>query len=150
MRPIHSLPILLTTLAASLFSAGCADQPNAVFQEPVNFNSTPAKAIVSLDGNAIGPTPTQAVLSREHDTHITIAKPGFVTADLYVHGTGGHLQPNPVSVALKTELLPEKPGPNPAAELAACLENLKKYVAIGTISADDEPYVEQQIRAFYK
>jgi hypothetical protein len=147
-RPRFS--VLLMGLSLSFLAAGCADQPNAVFEEPVAFNSTPDKAVVSLDGTVIGPTPTQAVLSREHDTHITMTKPGFITADLYVHGISGHLEPNPVNVALKTELLPDKPGPNPATEMATCLENLKKYVASGTISAEDEPYVEQQIRDFYK
>jgi hypothetical protein len=144
------LPVLLFGIAATLLSTGCADQPNAVFEESVQFISTPANAAVSIDGTNIGNTPAQAVLSKQNDAHIVIAKPGFVSADLYVHGVDGHVQPNPVNVALKCDLLPDKPGPNPSAELAACLENLKKYVAIGTISADDEPYVEQQIRNFYK
>jgi len=143
-------PALLLALAAGIFASGCADQPNAVFEEPVTFTSSPSKATVSIDGSNIGTTPTQAVLSKEHDTHIVIAKPGFVSADLYVHGVDGHLQPNPVNVALKTDLLPEKPGANPQAEMATCLENLKKYVAIGTVAPEDEAYVEQQIRDFYK
>jgi len=143
-------PELLLALSFALFATGCADQPNAVFEEAVQFNSTPANATISIDGSNIGSTPTQAVLSKQSDTHIIIAKPGFVSADFYEHGVDGHVQPNPVNVALKTDLLPDKPGPNPAAEMATCLDNLKKYVAIGTISADDEPYVEKQIRDFYK
>jgi hypothetical protein len=159
MRQTHSIFSVVTFsrlsavafgLASALLSAGCADQPNAVFEEPVQFNSTPANATVSIDGSSIGTTPASAVLGKQDDTHIVIAKPGFVSADFYEHGVNGHVLPNPVNVALKTDLLPDKPGPNPTAEMAACLENLKKYVAIGTISAEDEPYVEQQIRDFYK
>jgi len=143
-------PVLFFALSSALLAAGCADQPNAIFEEPVQFNSTPANATVSVDGSSIGTTPTTAVLGKQNDTHIIIAKPGFVAADFYEHGVNGHVQPNPVNVALKTDLLPDKPGANPAAEMAACLDNLKKYVATGTISPDDAPYVEQQIRAFYK
>ncbi len=143
-------PALLLALLTALFVTGCADQPNAVFEETVTFNSTPAKATVSIDGTAIGTTPTQAVMAKQNDVHIIIAKPGFVSSDLYVHGVDGHLQPNPVEVALKTDLLPDKPGANPQAEMATCLENLKKYVAIGTVAPEDEAYVEQQIRNFYK
>jgi hypothetical protein len=157
MRLTHHLPSVpprlsfpLLALAAALLAGGCADQPNAAFEEPVQFNSTPANATVSIDGTVIGPTPTQAVLGKQADTHIVIAKPGFVSADLYVHGVDGHLQPNPVTVVLRTDLLPDKPGPNPSAEMATCLENLKKYVAIGTVTPEDEPLVEQQIRDFYK
>jgi hypothetical protein len=147
---LPKLAVLLLALFAAVSGSGCADQPNAVFEEPVAFTSTPSKATVSIDGTNVGLTPAQAVLAKEHDTHVVIAKPGFVSADLYVHGVDGHLQPNPVNVALKTDLLPDKPGANPQAELATCLENLKKYVAIGTVAPEDEPYVEQQIRDFYK
>jgi hypothetical protein len=84
------------------------------------------------------------------DTHVSITKAGFAAQDVLVRATGGGLTPNPVDVTLRTELLPEKAGADKAAEMDACLANLRKYIAAGTIDPEDAAYAEAQIRAFYK
>ncbi len=143
----------LTALLAlgSLLLAGCADPPHVDDEEAVQINSTPAGAQISLDNSPLSTkTPMEMSLPKLVDSHLVISKPGFTPVDVYVHNVGGSLTPNPVEVVLRTELLPDKPGPDKAAELAACLENLQKYVAAGTISAEDAPLAEKQIRDFYK
>jgi hypothetical protein len=138
-------------LAAMLLLAnGCSDGPNSDLEETVRIISAPPNAKVTIDGVDSGTTPIPAVLGKDRETHVVISKSGFVSADLYVHVQGSHLAPNPVDVKLRCELLPDKPGPDRAAELAACLDNLKKYVAIGNIAPEDEAYAEAQIREFYK
>ncbi len=153
--PTASAPCL--RLLAALLSlgvvlaAGCASPPNSDVEEAIDFTSTPTNASVSLDGVMLPQkTPIRATLPKLTETHVVITKTGFKPADVYVHVVDGSLAPNPVSVQLRTELLPDKPGPNPQAELQTCLDNLKKYVAAGTIAPEDEAYVEAQIRAFYK
>ncbi len=143
---------LLAGLAAAgmLLAAGCADGPNAAFQQSVDIDSTPGHATVTINKTVVGQTPMTIMLPRQLETHLVIAKPGFISADVYVHEQAGELIPNPVSVELRTELLPEKRGANPPAELAACLENLRKYIAAGTIAPEDQAYAEKQIRDFYK
>lgn len=144
---------LLIGLTASgvLLTAGCADGPHADVQQAVEIDSTPGHADIFIDKAPLHmTTPATVMLQRQYDTHLVITKPGFVPADVYVHEQAGELIPNPVNVELRTELLPDKRGPNPPAEMAACLENLRKYIAAGTISPDDEAYVEKQIRDFYK
>jgi len=140
----------LLTAGALLLGAGCSGLTNANREESVSFTSTPANATVSIDGKSIGQTPFQAVLGKGYDIHLVIRKPGFAPADLFVHTQNGQLIPNPVDVKLRLEMLPEKPGANPQAELATCLDNLKKLVAIGTIAPEDAVEAEAQIRAFYK
>lgn len=140
----------LLAAGALLLGAACSDGPNSDFEETVQINSAPANAKVMIDGVDLGVTPIPAVLGKDRETHVVISKPGFAPADIYVHVQGSHLAPNPVDVKLRCELLPEKPGPDRAAELATCLENLKKYVAIGNIAPEDEAYAEAQIRDFYK
>jgi len=145
-RPFVGLWVVMATAA---LLAGCADEPNAVFEETIQFNSTPSKAKVTIDGTEIGQTPIPAVLAKECETHVVISKPGFIPIDIYEHIRDGHLAPNPVNAKLRSELLPNARGADPQAELARCLENLKRYVAIGTIAPEDEAYVENQIREFY-
>jgi hypothetical protein len=140
----------LLAVSALVLVAGCNNPPNSDFEETVSFNSTPANAKLSIDGVDIGTTPKQAVLGKDAATHIVISKPGFAPADIYVHIQGSHLAPNPVDVVLRCDLLPDKPGPDRAAELATALDNLKKYVAIGNIAPEDAPEAERQIREFYK
>jgi hypothetical protein len=140
----------LLVAGALLLGAGCADAPNSDFEETVQINSAPANAKLAIDGVDSGTTPIPAVLGKARETHLVISKTGFVQADIYVHVQDGHLAPNPVDVKLRCELLPDKPGPDRAAELATCLENLKKYVAIGNIAPEDEAYAEAEIREFYK
>ena len=143
--------LLAGLLAGALFiQAGCSSPPNSDMEETVQINSTPANAKVSIDGVDAGVTPMPAVLGKARETHLIISKGGFVPTDIYVHAQGSHLVPNPVDVPLRCELLPAQPGPNRAADLATSLDNLKKYVAIGTIAPEDEAYAEAQIRAFYK
>lgn len=140
----------LLAAGALLFAGACSDGPNSDVEETVQIISAPANAKVTIDGVDSGTTPIPAVLGKDRETHVVISKPGFAPADIYVHVQDGHLTPNPVDVKLRCELLPDKPGPNRAAELATCLENLKKYVAIGNIVPEDEAYAEAQIREFYK
>jgi hypothetical protein len=145
-RPIAALLFA----GALLAGAGCSSPPNSDFEETVQIDSTPANAKVTIDGVASGMTPFAAVLGKARETHLVISKAGFATADIYVHIDGKHLQPNPVEVTLRCELLPEKPGADRATELATTLENLKKYVAIGNIAPEDQAEAERQIREFYK
>jgi hypothetical protein len=147
--PASSLVGLLAAVAL-LLGAGCASPPNSDFEETVKITSAPANAKVTIDGVDSGAAPIQAELAKNRETHVVVSKSGFVPVDVYVHIEGGHLAPNPLDAKLRCELLPDKPGPNRAAELATCLDNLKKYVAIGTIAPEDEAYAEAQIRAFYK
>jgi len=131
--------------------AGCADAPNSDFEESVDFDSMPAHANVSLNNSSsLSQTPFSAILPKQTETHVIFTKPGFKPTDVYIHIEGSHLAPNPVMIKLRTELLPDKPGPDPKAELATCLENLKKYVAAGNLAPEDEVYAEAQIREFYK
>jgi len=140
----------LLAAGALMLGAGCTNPPNSDFEETISFSSSPANAKLTIDGVDIGTTPKLAVLGKDAATHIVISKPGFVSADLYVHIEGSHLAPNPVDVVLRCDLLPDKPGPDRAAELVTALDNLKKYVAIGNIAPEDAPEAERQIREFYK
>jgi len=133
-----------------LLAAGCASPANADKEESLDFSSAPTHAKLSIDGNAIGTTPMSAVLGKGPDTHLTFSKPGFVTQDVYVHTVNGKLTPNPVDVKLRLEMLPEKPGADPKAELARCLELIKQNVASGSMAAEDAAEAEAQVREFYK
>jgi len=158
MKPIrvHSTFAALRFLAgllaacALLASPGCSTPPNSDFEETVQIDSLPTHAKLTIDGVDSGTTPIAAVLGKARETHLIISKAGFTSTDIYVHIDGKHLVPNPVDVVLRSDLLPEKPGPDRAAELATCLENLKKYVAIGSLAPEDAPEAERQIREFYK
>jgi len=139
------------TAVAALLVVGCENVPNGDLEESVDFDSSPTHANAAINNTlTLGQTPFHAILPKRDETHIVITKPGFKPADVYVHIEGSHLAPNPVNVKLRTELLPDKPGVDPKAELATCLENLKKYVAAGNIAPEDEAYAEAQIREFYK
>jgi hypothetical protein len=144
------LVILLAGFILAAAQTGCDTNPNADKETTIDFTTTPGNATVSIDGDALSKTtPTSAVLSKFRETHVTIAKPGFVITDLYVRPHDGDLQPNPVDVKLRPELLPETRGPDPQGDLARSLDILKQYVASGRILPEDQAYIEAQLRAFY-
>jgi hypothetical protein len=149
MNPLARKFSLSLCLGAVLLLAGCSDDPNAKLETSIDFVSMPSNAVVKVEGADIGLTPTSATLARDSETHVTISKPGFVTADIYVHPEGGVLKPNPVNVKLKSELLPDSPGPDPQAALARSLQLLQQYLEMDRIAPSDEPYAEAQIRAFF-
>ena len=144
------LLVLLASLIVALVQAGCDSNPNGDREATIDFTSTPGNATVSIDGDAlIKTTPTSATLSKFRETHVTIAKPGFVTADVFVRPHDGDLQPNPVDVTLRPQLLPETRGADAQGDLARSLEILKQYVASGRILPEDQANIEAQLRAFY-
>jgi hypothetical protein len=138
-------------IAMALLGAGCADDPNAKVEQTVHFESVPSGATVSVDGVPLpDKTPTSAELGKLRETHITIEKKEFKPADVYVGPHDGVLAPDPVSVNLRPELLPETPGTDPTAEKGRAMDILHQYVAMGRIATEDQPYIESQITQFYQ
>jgi hypothetical protein len=137
---------LAATFAVLLF-AGCATEN--LNEEVVQFVTTPPGATVKIDGTPVGHTPMSAVLGRQRETNITLEKTAFVTVNIHVHPVDGDLTPNPVTAALRSELLPSAPGPDPQAELAKSLEVVRQYAEMGRISQDDRAYIDAQLKDFY-
>jgi hypothetical protein len=139
---------LLALLAFALLAAGCSDNPD---EQVVQFQTHPPGATVKIDGTPVGHTPMSAVLGSHTDTHISLEKPGFVTAEINIHPASGELSPNPVISDLRPELIPDTPGPgpNPQAALANSIDVLHQYIAMGRISPDDEAYITYCLKQYY-
>jgi hypothetical protein len=139
-------------LAGALALAGCTTDTG---QEEVKFDTVPSGAAVLIDGTPIGQTPTSALLANKRDTVVVFQKFAFDPVVIHVHPDNqwhldGHaLTPNPITQALRPELLPAGAGDHASPGLDDALAKTQQYFAMGHITEEDRAYIEARLREFY-
>lgn len=81
---MHRL-MLMTILAASLMSTGCATLVNGSRQK-MTINSTPGGAIVEYGGAEVGKTPCTVEVSRKSQTTVQVKQAGYESRTINLEG----------------------------------------------------------------
>lgn len=79
----RSLFAVIIIASAALLSGGCASIVKGTTQS-IPVASDPAGAVVKLDGNYVGETPTKIEVKRKTDHLVTIEKEGYQVASIAV------------------------------------------------------------------
>jgi len=164
----HFARLLFPGFLIILFTSGCASITKGPTQR-VQINSEPSGARILQNGQTVGITPETLTLSRKRGHSFTIEKAGFkpetVTfltvpnkpADAFIRfgiddtfGAHNDLTPESASVELQPAILPDEPGDNPFAELAAKIVEVDEQLARRQISAEDHRYILSRLFEFYQ
>lgn len=98
--PALCVPAVLLALAATVALCGCATIVRGTTQ-PVAIASDPPGALVEVDGEAAGHTPTVAILSRASNHTVRLSAPGYEPAGVTLRrGLTGWAWGNAVFLAL--------------------------------------------------
>lgn len=149
------------------FLSGCKTLDEGSDQA-VAIRTFPPGATVVLNGEEVGTTPMTLDLGRKITHRVILSKDGYQSYDATIAPTnnaaGEHfvkfglldetgyyndLEPNPVTIQLRPDILPDTRGPDAYTEMSAAIAKVDEKRALGELDPVEHKYMVDQVIQFY-